>query len=99
MMGEDEQGISIMTLPDHPTVVEYLTLQALRVQNGHKLVDKNSAVSGRGTWLAGVLSEGSATTAPFGNYRNGQVRLNYATKLNPHAGQGIRHTKGFQFRA
>lgn len=93
--GVDDQGI-LVSQPDHPTVVEYLMLQALRVQEGHKLADRGE----RGTWLKSEFTTGSSvTTGVCGSYKSGQVRLGLATKQNSHAGQGIRPTESFRFRA
>lgn len=93
--GVDDQGI-LVSSPDHPTVVEYLMLQALRVQEGNKLVDRGD----RGTWLKSEFTTGSSVnTGVCGSYKSGQVRLGLATKQNSHAGQGIRPTESFRFRA
>lgn len=46
---------------DHPTISEYLTLQALKIQKGERIMDEYSF-----TWLAGTFNRGEA--APVGTF-------------------------------
>lgn len=57
---------------NHPTICEYLTLQATRFQNHQEPIDQHE----HRTWLSGVVTDG--LWAPVGNYTSNHVAINWA---------------------
>lgn len=92
--GEDENGLPTVS-PDHPTILEYLTLQALRIQAGNKLLDARGE---DGTWLAGKFEYAGNVRAACGGFSDGEVRLRYGTIHNTRT-SGLRPMKGSNLRA
>lgn len=92
--GEDKNGLPAVS-PDHPTILEYLTVQALRIQAGNKLLDAREQGE---TWLAGKFEYGGNVRAACGGFSDGEVRLRYGTIHNTRT-SGIRPMKGSTLRA
>ena len=56
----------------YPTIAEYLSLQALRIQSGLEPIDKHTR-----TWLKGTLgTRDSIPLCPVGNYDDGYININ-----------------------
>ena len=72
----------------HPSIAEYLTLQATRAQSGKKLIDTRSY-----TWLKGIIPVAGANFALYGNSveSSGTINIGYIDEDEELDTVGSRH--------
>lgn len=92
--GQDSNGFPVILPINHPTVSEYLMLQAMLIQSGHTPID-SSAWRFR-TWLAGIYKYTGGVVGMYGHFNEGIVSL--GGSLGPEK-WGIRSVKDADFYA
>lgn len=69
--GYDERGF-LMQAPFHPTLIEYVTLQGMRIQTGQRVLDYDDDRN-YSTWLSGSYQKGDESWATYGSFAMGRV--------------------------